>query len=91
MCDLTIDMFDDAKKISRLNAPSFNDLTAFWNAWKGKHTIKGDRDVPAKNSLMLKLVSLKFWNSNFLGIVKNLPSFDVNEHLYSVHLKRLFV
>ena len=53
--------------------------------------IKGDRGVPAKNSPMLKLVSLKFWDSNFLGIVKNLPSFDVNERLYSVHLKQLFV
>ena len=91
MCDLTIDMFDYAKKISRLNVSGFNDLITFWNAWKGKHMIKGDRGVPAKNSPMLKLVSLIFWDSNFLGIVKNLPSFDVNERLYSVHLKQLFV
>ena len=49
---------DDAQKINRLNALDFNDLVIAWKAWKGKHTIKGDRGEPAKNPLMLKLVSL---------------------------------
>ena len=49
---------DDAKKISRLNALSFNGLVIAWKAWKEKHMIKGNRDGPAKNPPMLKLVSL---------------------------------
>ena len=40
---------DDAQKISRLNAPGVKDLTTLWNAWKRKHTIKGDQGAPAKN------------------------------------------
>ena len=35
--------------------------------------------------------SLKFWSSNFLGIVLDLPLFDVNERLYSAYLKGLLV
>ena len=49
---------DDAKKISRLSALGFNGLVIAWKAWKGKHTIKGDRDGLAKNPPILKLVSL---------------------------------
>ena len=49
---------DDAKKISRLNALSFTGLVIAWKAWKEKHMIKGNRDGPAKNPPMLKLVSL---------------------------------
>ena len=46
------------RKFSRLNAPGFNGLVIAWKAWKGKHTIKSDRDGPTKNPPMLKLVSL---------------------------------
>ena len=34
---------DDAQKISRLNAPGFNDLIITWNAWKEEQTIKEDQ------------------------------------------------
>ena len=31
-------IIDDAKKISRLNAPNFNRLVVAWKAWKEKDT-----------------------------------------------------
>ena len=41
---------DDAQKINKLNAPSFNGLVVAWKVWKEKwHKIKGDRGEPAKN------------------------------------------
>ena len=49
---------DDAKKINRLDALGYNGLVIAWKAWKEKYTIKDDRGGPAKNSLMLKLISL---------------------------------
>ena len=83
---------DDAQKINRLNALDFNDLVIAWKAWKGKHMIKGDRGKPAKNPLMLKLVSLLYFGvPTFWELSTNLPSFDMNECLYSVHLKLLLV
>ena len=54
--------------------------------------IKGDRGKPAKNPLMLKLVSLLYFGvPTFWELSTNLPSFDMNECLYSVHLKLLLV
>ena len=48
-----------------------------------KDRIKGDRGEPFKKPSMLKLVfSLELKNSNFKSS-GNLPSFDVNESLYS--------
>ena len=49
---------DDAKKISRLDALSFNGLVIAWKAWKEIYTIKSDWGRLAKNPPMLKLVSL---------------------------------
>ena len=72
---------NDAQKISRQNAPSFNGLEV--GLKRKKHKIKGDWSEPAKNPSMLKLVfPLEFKNSNFRssGI---LLSFDVDESLYS--------
>ena len=76
---------DDAKKISRLNALGFNGLVIAWEAWKEKDRIKGDRDEPAKNPPMLKLVFF-LWNVRIpiFGIHENLPPLDVDECLYSV-------
>ena len=67
---------DDAQKISRLNG-------CLEGLKRKKNKIKGDRDEPIKNPLMLKLVfSLELRNSNFRS-GGNLPSFDVGESLYS--------
>ena len=47
---------DDAKKISKLNAPGFNELVIAWEAWKERHKIKCDQEELAKNPSLLKLV-----------------------------------
>ena len=62
---------NDAKKISRLNAPGFNELVIAWEARKEKDKIKGERDEPAKNPTMLKLVfSSGMLEFQFLGVVR---------------------
>ena len=51
--------FDDAQKISRLNAPSFNGSEVAWKAWKERNTwskVTGGELV--KNPSILKLVFL---------------------------------
>ena len=74
---------NDAKKISRLNAPGFNGLLVVWKARKERNTnIKDNRGELAKNPPMLKLVfPLELKNSNFRSS-GNLISFDVDESLY---------
>ena len=79
--------FDDAQKISRLNASGFNGLVVVWKAWKERNTIwvfsLGNQGESAKNPPMLKLVfSLELKNSNFRSSGK-LPSFHMDESFYS--------
>ena len=47
--------FDDAQKISRLNAPGFNGLMTTWKAWKERKS-KDDRGESAKNPPIIKLI-----------------------------------
>ena len=49
------------------------------------NTIRGDRRGPIKNPLMVKSISLKFWNSNLLGSVQKTYLIFTQKSVYIVH------